>query len=454
MGRIKIRGLTLRAALTILVPVLLVVLLIGWASYRFIPPMPPKKLSMTTGMKGGSFVIFGERYRQVLARDGIDLELIPSTGSMDNLRRLSDGSRSVDAGFVQDGMGRVEDPSNVVSLGSVFYAPLWVFYRGDETLDDLSQLRGKRVSIGPEGSGVRKISLDLLKAADVFVPPTSLYEYPNPEAGKALKENKVDAVLTFGSTDSELVRELLSEPGVKLMSLAQAEAYARLFPHLSHVVLPRGVVDPAKRFPVSDVHLLAPTTNLLVKKDLHPALAYLLLKAAVEIHGGAGWVHRAGEFPSMKTQDFPMSEQAQRFYRSGGSWLHGYLPFWAAIFVDRMLLVLISIGIVLIPLIGILPWLYTWGNRSKYYRWYRELRKLEEELKENQRPDELEDYHARLDRIEDAVSGLHVSVAFYDEVFILKEHIQMVRQKLMRLIEPESERPDLRRGRTWETPSS
>jgi TRAP-type uncharacterized transport system substrate-binding protein len=364
---------------------------------------------------------------------------------VENLRRLKDESRSIDAGFVQDGMGKTEDAANLESLGSIFYTPLWVFYRGDETLDDLSQLRGKRVSIGPEGSGVRKISLDLLKAANVSVPPTVLHEYPNPEAGRALMEGKVDAVLTFGSTDSALVRELITAPGIKLMSMSQAEAYTRLFPHLSHVVLPKGILGLSKRFPASDIHLLAPTTNLLVQKNLHPALAYLLLKAAVEIHGGAGWVHRAGEFPSMKTQDFPISEQAQRFYRSGGSWLHGYLPFWAATFVDRMLLVLISIGLVLVPLIGILPWLYTWRNRSKYYRWYRELRELEEELKEHQRPERVEEYHTRLDRIEQGVSRIHVSVAFYDEVFILKEHIEMVRQKLIRLIDPEPVRPDLQK---------
>ena len=444
MRRNKIRELTPRAAAIILIPVLLIIALVCWASYRFLQPMPPRTLTMTTGTEGGSFAIFGERYREILARDGIHLKLLPSTGAMDNLRRLKDASQSVDAGFVQDGMGKTEEPSNLESLGSIFYTPLWVFYRGDETLDDLSQLRGKRVSIGPEGSGVRKISLDLLKAANVSVPPTVLHEYPNPEAGRALMEGKVDAVLTFGYTDSALVRELIIAPGVKLMSMSQAEAYTRLFPHMSHVVLPRGILGLSKRFPSSDSHLLAPTTNLLVRKDLHPALAYLLLKAAVEIHGGAGWVHRAGEFPSMKTQDFPVSEQAQRFYRTGGSWLHGYLPFWAATFVDRMLLVLISIGLVLVPLIGILPWLYTWRNRSKYYRWYRELRELEEELKEHERPENVEGYHARLDRIEEAVCRIRVSVAFYDEVFILKEHIQTVRQKLIRLIDPKTEKTDLR----------
>jgi TRAP-type uncharacterized transport system substrate-binding protein len=454
MRRNKIRELTPRAAAIIFIPVLLIIVLICWASNRFLQPVPPATLTMTTGMEGGSFVVFGERYRQILARDGIQLKLLPSTGAVENLRRLQDENQSVEAGFVQDGIGKAEDAANLESLGSVFYTPLWVFYRGDEVLDDLSQLRGKRVSIGPEGSGVRKISLDLLKTANVLGPPTVLHEYANPEAGRALLEGQVDAVLTFGYTDSALVRELITAPGIKLMSMSQAEAYTRLFPHLSHVVMPRGILIPSKRFPASDVHLLAPTTNLLVRKDLHPALVHLLLKAAVEIHGGAGWVHRAGEFPSIKTQDFPISEQAQRFYRTGGSWLHGYLPFWAAIFVDRMLLVLISIGLVLVPLIGILPWLYTWRNRSKYYRWYRELKELEEKLKEHQRPENVEDYHTRLDRIEEAVSRIRVSVAFYDEVFMLQEHIQMVRLKLMRLIDPELERPGLRRGGTWEPPSS
>lgn len=444
MGRNKIRDLTPKAASMILVPVLLFMLLIGWAGYRFLQPMPPKTLTLTTGMKGGSFAIYGERYREILGRHGIDLKLLPSTGSMENLRRLADGSGHVDAAFVQDGMGKVENPSNIVSLGSVFYAPLWVFYRGGETLDDLSQLRGKRVSIGPEGSGVRRISLDLLKAAGVAEPSTSLHEYPNTEAGQALMDGQVDAILTFGTTDSDLVRQMIAAPGVKLMNLSQAEAYARLFSHLSHVVLPKGVFDPAKRIPAADIHLLAPTTNLLVRTDLHPALAYLLLKAAVEIHSGAGWDHRAGEFPSMKTQDFPVSEQAQRFYRTGGSWLHGYLPFWAATFVDRMLLVLISIGIVLVPLLGILPWLYTWRNRSKYYRWYRELRELEEQLREGGRPATIEGLCARLDRIEEGVCNIRVSVAFYDEIFILKEHIQMVRQKLVRLLHGGPEGPDAR----------
>jgi hypothetical protein len=225
------------------------------------------------------------------------------------------------------------------------------------------------------------------------------------------------------------------------MNFSQAEAYARLFPSLSHVVLPKGVLNPARRFPPTDINLLAPTTNLIVRRELHPALVYLLLEAAVEIHGGAGWVHRAGEFPALKTQDFPISEQAERYYKSGGSVLYDYLPFWVATFVERMVLLLIPLGVVLIPLIGIMPWIYTWRNRSKYYPWYRRLRELEDDLRANPVSEQIDGYRRRLDRIEDAVGRIRVAVAFYDEIFLLQEHIAGIRRQLARPLPGISNRP-------------
>ena len=433
MGRPKIRELPPRYFWNLLAAILLAIVGFFWVSYHFVRPIPPNTLVMTTGMEGGAYAILGERYRQVLARDGIRLQLLPSSGSVENLRRLREEPRTVDVGFVQGGMGKVETSSNLVSLGSIFYSPLWVFYRDNDSLDDLSQLRGKRISIGPEGSGVRKFSLDLLKTAGASDPPTEMFEYSIADAAKAIREARLDAVMTFGSPDSPVVLELFTAPGIHLMSFSQAEAYTRLFSNLSHVILPKGILNPAKRLPAADIHLLAPTTNLIARSSLHPALVYLLLEAAVEIHGGAGWVHSAGEFPALKTQDFPISDQAQRYYKSGGSLLYDYLPFWAATFVDRMILILIPLGVVLIPLIGILPWLYTWRNRSKYYHWYRELKVLEEEMRANPKPEYFEGYRERLDRIEDAVSRIRVAVAFYDEIFLLQENVQAVRQKLVRL---------------------
>jgi TRAP transporter TAXI family solute receptor len=430
MRRQKIRELPPRTFWKVVVVTLLITLGVFWVSFHFVKPIPPRTLTMTTGMEGGSFVVLGERYRQVLARDGIQLQLLASSGSVENLVRLKDESTAAEVGFVQGGIGKAEAASKLVSLGSIFYSPLWVFSLGQERLDDLSQLKGKRISIGPEGSGVRRFSLALLKAADAADPPTELFEYSMADAGKALKEGRLDAVMTFGSADSALVMELINAPGIQLMSFSQAEAYTRLFPDLSHVVLPKGVLNPSKRWPPEDIHLLAPTTNLIVRSTVHPALVYLLLEAAAEIHSGAGWVHKAGEFPALKTQDFPISDQAQRYFKSGGSVLYDFLPFWAATFVDRMTLLLIPLGVLLIPLIGIMPWIYTWRNRSTYYPWYQALKELEEELQANPRLEKIDAYRERLDRIEDAVSRIRVAVAFYDEIFLLQEHITAVRQKL------------------------
>ena len=410
--------------------------------YYFVRPIPPDTLIMTTGMEGGSFVVFAERYQQVLARDGIRVILRPSSGVVENLRLLSDESQGVDASFVQGAIGKGEIAANLMSLGSLTYTPLWVFYRGDETLDDLSQLRGKRISIGPKGSGIQKLSLGLLKAASAADPPSALFEYAYTAAMEAIVAGRVDAVMAFGSADSQMVTKLLHAPGIKLMNFSQAEAYTRHFPALSHVILPRGVLSLPRRFPPSDIHLLSPTANLIVRRSLHPALVYLLLKASVEIHSGAGWVHKAGEFPSLNKQDYPVSEQAERFYKSGGSFLYHTLPFWAATFIDRMILVLIPLGILLFPVIGIMPRIYTWRNRSKYYRWYRELSNIEKELLEHPQPEMLQSFRANLDRIEKAVSDIHVSVGFYDQVFTLKEHIQMVRQKLLNLKHESPEKTD------------
>ena len=430
MGRQKIRQLTFGAWSVTIFVILLIVMFFSWMSYRFLEPFPPKTLIMATGMEGGSYAALGELYRQALARDDIRVILRPTPGAVENLKLLKDKSRVVEAGFVQGTVGGIEESSNLVSLGGLSYTPLWIFYRGKDTYDDLMQLQGKRIAIGPEGSGVRKFSLELLKAAGLTALPTEFLDLPYAEAKQALLEGKADAIMTFGSPDNPLILELLNAKDIKLMSMSQAEAYTRRFPDLSHVVLPRGVIDPRRRNPPSDVHLLSPTTNLIIRKDLHPALVYLLLKASVEIHSGSSWVNKAGEFPILTKQDDPISEQAQRFYKSGGSWLYAYLPFWAATFVERLTLILIPLGIILVPLIGIVPWIYTWRNRSKYYPWYRKLRELEKEILENRQIENIEEYEAQLDRIEEAVSHIRTSVAFYDELFILKEHIQIVRLKL------------------------
>ena len=399
----------------------------------FIEPAPPRTVIMTTGMEGGSYAIYAEWYRQILGREKVRLELLPSSGSVENLRRLRDPSFKVDVGFVQGGTGSRSEAPNLFSLGALFYNPLWVFYRSPERYDDLSRLKGKKINIGPEGSGVKKFAVDLLEASKAADASTSLLDLANPAAAKELVEGRIDAVMIFGTADSPTVQELLHKEGVRLLSFSQAEAYTRLFPALSHVILPAGLLDLARKKPPADVHLLAVTTNLVARDTLHPALVYLLLDAASEVHSGGGWVHKAGEFPSPKAQDFPLSDRAERFYKSGRPLLFDYLPFWVATFVDRLVLLLVPTAAVLIPLIRIMPWFYSWRNRRKFFYWYGELKNLELEVQESPKPERTGEYRTRLDKIEAEVNDVHVPLAFFHEAYDLKQHIELVRGKLVRL---------------------
>jgi len=425
-----ISSISNRGLLAILVSVLFVALISIIIAYHF---KAPDNVIMTTGFERGSYAIWGERYRQILAREKIQLKLLPSTGSIENLKRLNDKSYRVDAGFVQDGTSSPSEPNTLVSLGAIGYSPLWVFYRSEETFDYLSKLKGKRIAIGPEGSGVRKFAIDLLKLNNIAAPPTVLLHLSGAAANKALLEGTVDAVMILGAEDNALVKELLYTPKVKLMTFRQAEAYARLIPALSHVVLPQGILDVSKKMPSQDVHLVAVTTSLIVRKDLHPALVYLLLDAAVEIHSNAGWVNKKGEFPSPRELSFPSSNYAERFYKSGRPFLLDYLPFGIAAFIDRTILIMVPVAIILIPLIRSIPWLYSWRHRRKFHKLYRELKNLELEIMEGHEPENISGYHEKIDRIEASINRITVPSAFFDEVYKLQEHVDLVRGRLIRL---------------------
>jgi len=432
MNRKRISEISTRELLIIGIPTLLIGLIVFALAYHYVMPAPARTLVMTTGMAGGSSEAFGERYRRFLARDQVHVDLRPSEGSVENLKRLTDRATGVDVGFVMGGSGSGAE-TKLVSLGAICYMPFWVFYRGDRTYDDLSELKGKRISIGPEGSSVRKFALDLLKASHAADPPTVLLDLTITAGVQALTDGQVDAVIIFSTADNVLVQKNLYAPGIKLMNFSQAEAYSRLFPALSHVILPKGILDLEKKIPPSDIHLLSPTVNLIARDSLHPAFIYLLLEAAVEIHGSSGWLQRAGEFPSPKSQDIPLSGEAERFYKSGRPFLLSYLPFWGAIYVERGIQIVLPVVLVVFPLLRIIPWLYTWRNRSKFYRWYGELEYLESEVTDHPQPERIPDYRARLDRIENAVNKVNVPLAFYDEIFTLREHIDFVRGKISRL---------------------
>lgn len=407
---------------------------IGFAvAYQFVQPAPPTKIVITTGGESGAYYQFAQRYAAILARSGVRLEIRTSAGSLENLAHLRNDEAQI--GFVQGGVLApkedldAEDDSGLLSLGSVFYEPVWVFYRGEKRLERLTELRGKRIAIGQEGSGIRQLAKTLLDANEIPV-NGNLLPLSGLLAAEELQQGRIDAAFIIAAESAPVVQVLLRSPGIKVMSFAQANAYQRRFPYLTRLTLPQGVADLVRDFPPEDIKVLAPTANLIIRDDLHPALQTLLLQAASEVHGKSGFFQSAGEFPAYMDQMLPLSPEAARYLRSGPPFLQRYLPFWLAVLIDRLIVLLLPIVALLIPLLRIAPALYTWRVRSKVFRSYGELKFLEDDLKHHYDPARLAEYRSRLDALDEEASQLHVPLGFTDLVYTLREHVNLVRHIL------------------------
>jgi len=436
--RISWRDLALTIA-----PIVLVSGLGIWLAYRFVQPAPPRSIVITSGPAGSVFRSMAERYAKLLARDGVELKILESHGSLENLKRLADPSFEVDIGYVQAGVSEGTALEGLVSLGSIFRQPLAVFYRSNAAVDRLSAFAGKKVAIGPEGSGTRVLALTLLKANGIKPETTTLLDLGGDAAAQALLAKKIDAVFLMGdSATPPTMRRLMQTRGIRLMRFSQAEAYVRRFSYLEKLALPMGVFDFAKNTPAEDFYLIGPTVELVAREDLHPALSDLLIEAAQQVHGRATVLQKAGEFPAPLEHEFPVSDDAKRYYKSGKSFLYRNLPFWLASLTDRALIILVPIVLLLLPGLRLLPWLYTWRIRSRIYRWYGQLLALERGALSDAAEAEPRALLARLDDIEKAVNRIKVPVAFADQLYVLREHINFVRQRLVGRA-PELSRPQM-----------
>jgi TRAP-type uncharacterized transport system substrate-binding protein len=431
--RRRIRDYRLRDLLVVGVPALLLVVGAFWLTAHYlVKPAPPSEVRFGTGPEGGAYQRYAAQYKAILAREDIALVEVPSAGAVQNLQRLLDPDGAIDVAFVQGGLGIGRDAEGLVSLGSFYYEPVWVFYRGRPELTRLIQLRGRRIAVGAEGSGTRKLALEMLEANGVDAGNATLVPKGGLDAATALAAEEVDAVFLVGPAISAGVWTLLYTPGVKLMSFEQADAHARRFPHLSKVVVPMGGIDLVRNVPSREIQLLAPMATLVARESLHPALVDLLLRAAAEVHGGPGLFQHPGEFPNPNQVDFPLSREADRYHKSGMRFLHRYLPFWAATLVERTIVLLIPLVAVLLPLLRFVPQLYAWRARSRIFRWYGELSYLERDVEAAASSDAFDDYMRRLDRIESEVEHMRTPVAFQHHAYVLREHIDLVRAAIQR----------------------
>ncbi len=433
--------LNLRDLLLTAGPFLALALLGLVVAYRVLDPTPPRKVVLATGAAQGAYAAFGERYRQALAAHGIEVELRATQGAAENLQLLRDAGSGVDLAFVQGGADaslsarRDEDePDGLVSLGSLFHEPVWLFYREDSAqrlrrkpvLESLSQLPGWRLNIGAPGSGVPNLVRKILEANRIDAAALTLLQEPSTPAVVKLLDGEIDALVFASAPEAPLVQMLLQTPGIRLYDFVQAEAYSRRFTFISPVLLPRGVVDLARDLPPRNVRLIAPTASLVAREGTHPALIQLFVQAARTIHGDAGWFQRKGDFPSTANTEWPLAKEAERFYRNGPPFLQRYLPFWIANLADRMWLVLLSLVAILIPLSKVVPPLYEFRVRSRIFRWYAQLRGIEDAVGQRGADELL----AELDVLDARAERIPVPLSYADELYALRSHIQLVRQRL------------------------
>ena len=427
--RLQFRTWSRRDLLIALAPAILLTIAAFAVAFHFIQPAPPKKIVMASGQKEGRYGYYAKQYKEFLARSGITLDIHPSSGALQNMSLLMDENSGIDVAFVQGGTGFGANAPDLVSLGSLYYEPLWVFYRG-APMKDLDGLRGKKIAIGAEESGTRALAQQLLAMNGAVMPPTELLPLGGKEAETQLTQGKIDAVLMVAPADSNFVERLTATPGIHLLSFERAEAYTRLFPYLTKLILPRGVFDLANDVPPRDIVLVAPTANLIARDSLHPALAYLLMRAATTIHAGAGVFDREGEFPAPRDTGFPLSEEAKRYYKSGPPLLQRYLPFWAANLVDRLWVVLVPILAISVPLVRMVPPLYRWRVRSRIYRRYAQLKEIELQLDDNADAAILEGFLKRLEEIERSVNRIPTPLAYSDNLYGFRGHVDLVRQRI------------------------
>jgi TRAP-type uncharacterized transport system substrate-binding protein len=425
-----------RTALSTSAPFLLLAAALIALAYWMLDPNPPRRVVLATGVAQGAYAGFGERYAERLKRHGITVDLRTTQGAAENLALLRDPASGVDVGFVQGGAAHAPAAGTppLLSLGSMFYEPVWWFYRTDSarrlakrnTLDNLAQLAGWRVNIGAPGSGVPHLARQLLDANRIDTTAITLSQQPVTPAVVDLLEGKLDALVLASAPEASMVQMLLQTPGIALFDFAQSDAYTRRFGFLSSVTLPRGVVDLARDLPPADVRMVAPTATLVAREGLHPALAQLFVQAARDVHGESGWFQRKGDFPNARDGERALAPEAERFYRAGVPWLQRYLPFWLANLIDRMWLAMISIIAVLLPLSRIVPPLIELRIRSRVFRWYGQLREIEAAAGAKPAQELLK----QLDDVEQRVNGVQLPLSYADELYALKSHIQFVRRRL------------------------
>jgi TRAP-type uncharacterized transport system substrate-binding protein len=409
-----------------------------WFVFALFSPTPPRSVSMAVDPEGGFTAEVAKRYRDLLARDGIKLNLVPSKGAVESVAWLQNPKSGVSIAIVPSGITNEHKSPELLSLGTLFYEPLWGFSRGG-VLRGYENLGGLRISIGPEGSASHALAEEFLTRVGIIDKKSAtLLTLSARESAAQLQSGQIDAAALLDAWETPIVHELLTAKDVSLDSVPRADAFVALYPFLHKLTVPAGVADMKENRPPNDVVLLATKASLVVRRDLHPAIQYRLLEAASQVHAGPGLFHAAGQFPAAETIDLPLSTHARQFYKTGPPFLQRHLPFWLAVLVEQLLVLLIPLLGVAYPLFRFSPAIYRWLQDHRIYKLYSELMVIDDEIAASPMSGE-QNYIERLDQLEERASQLALPMSFQHLVYALRLHIGVVRQKVeKRLVQPKS----------------
>jgi TRAP-type uncharacterized transport system substrate-binding protein len=385
-----------------------------WFALGILFPAPPETITIAGSFVGGHYESVARRYQELLERAHLDVNVRMTDGSAENLKLLNDPKSGIQIGFVQGGISNGELAPDLLSLGRVDYQIFWLFYFANETLNDMTELKGKRIALGPVGSGSRIVTEKILAASGVTAENSTLLNLSPLSVLNALNDRSIDAVFLNFSPNSPFLQTLLNSPQYRPLNFTDAEALTRIFPYLVHLVMPRGVIDYEKKIPANDVNLIATTNAVLVRKDLHPAIIDLLAQTMMTVHGAPGIFQRIAEFPTPTDPEYPVSDEAREYYRNGPSFLNQYLPFWVTNYVKRGLAVLVAAVAILLPTFSYAPRLHKWLVEYRLRVLYRRLRAVEASLQKGTTSTGMSLLEKELERLDRDIGGFGVPMKHSD----------------------------------------
>jgi len=399
-------------------------------------PMPSSQLTLSSGDPNGVYHAHARRYADLFARHGVSLQVVPSDGSVENVRRLRGVAQpQAQLALVQGGAAAgisSGDGDKLVTIARVDVEPVWIFSRL-AGFDSLQQLQGLRVSLGPRGSGTRELATLLLEQVRLTPKDVVDSDLGGMALVQAMRQGTVDAAIMVSAPGSQIVRAMLQTPGVQLVQLSRSAALIERMPHLQVRLLPAGALDPTARLPARDTTILVTTASLVARADLHPALQRLAASVAQEVHAGPGLFHRPGEFPTVRRVEFPASAEARQTLAQGLSPLERELPFFWGQLLLRLLVICLPVGLVAWWLARLVPAYVHWLVESQLVRWYGELKYIEDDLVRNAVVGiQISRHLASLYEIERRMAAFGVPDDLMARWFTLRQHIDFVRASLRR----------------------